>query len=317
MVSAGAELASGRVTVVIPTRNRAALLAQAIDSALGQTAAERCDVVVVDDGSTDDTPAVARRYGSRIRYIRQRQGGVSAARNTAVYACPNEFTAFLDDDDLWAAEKIERQLAALARWPEAVLVTNLARARSADGRERLHGVPAIRLDGPTDLAPPLFENNFVPTPTVMVRTRALHAVGLFDTRLRCAEDGYTWARLACRGPGVFLAEPLTTFRAATDGLSGDLERLLRYQLRIRYRLASELRRRPDCRPHWHRGLARALTDLRDLAYRRGDFATAARYGLHSLLHRPWGRSRWEWYRLIESACRAAFGGGQTGVDSTS
>lgn len=303
----GNPLHNGRVTVVIPTHNRAALLPRAIASALAQTALPRCDIVIVDDGSTDDTPDVAASYADRIHYLRQPNRGPAAARNAALRACPNEFAAFLDDDDHWEPDKLAHQLAAFERWPCVVLVGGRAEARDPHGGRRPHPVPDVPFDRPIDLAPALFVTNFLPTPTVMVRTATLLAVGGFHPRLRRAEDVHAWTRVACRGPGVYLDRSLTTFAAGAPGLSTDVAALLTDQLRVRYLLQSELVRRPDCRPHWRRGVALALVNLRDVAYRQGRYGLAARYAAHSLLHEPWGRPRWEWARFFTAAARAVFG----------
>jgi len=299
---------NGRVTVVLPTYNRADFLPRAIETALSQTAVDRCDVVVVDDGSTDETASVIARYGERVVGVQQTNGGLPVARNTAVCTRRNEYAAFLDDDDLWEPDKIERQLAAFERFPQAVLVAGRTIDRFPDGGQRMHRIPPIELDRPIDLAPHLFETNFLPPSSVMVRTQTLFDVGLFHPRMRRAQDSHMWVRLACRGPGVLLGSPVATYFVAMPGaLSNNTFSQLSYKLRGRYMLRRELRRRPDCRQNWHRGLAIAFTNLRDVAYRQGRFDVAARYGLRSLLHRPWGRPRWEWARLFESLYRTTLG----------
>lgn len=307
-MSSAAVERNGRVTVVLPTCNRAALLPRAIETALGQTAAARCDIVVVDDGSTDATPAVAARYAGRVRYIRQRNAGLGAARNAAIRAQPNEFVALLDDDDLWLPDKLARQLAAAARWPAAVLIAGRTLNQYADGRREPRPIPPIPLAQPADLAPALFESNFLPPSSVLIRRQALLDVGLFHRRLLGVEDNHMWVRLACRGPMVFLDAPVAVYSVATPGaLSNDRMAMLVRQLRARYLLQDQLRRRPDCRARWRRGLARCLTDLRDQAYREGRYDVAARYAVQTLAWHPWGRARWEWARLAAAVCRATLG----------
>lgn len=301
---------NGRVTVVIPTYNRAALLPRAIETALAQTAADRCDIVVVDDGSRDDTPAVARRYAERIVYVHRSNGGLGAARNTALRTRLNEYAALLDDDDLWRPDKIEKQLAALARWPQAVLVAGRSVNRYPDGREELRAVPAIPMDRPVDLAPLLFEETFLPPSSVMVRMQTLHDVGLFHTRVRGVEDYHMWAKLACRGPFVHLDAPVAVYFVGTPGAySNDSPGMQTRLLRARYLLQPQLRERPDCRAAWQRGVVRNCADLRDVSYRRGRYGAAARYGFRALLHEPWGRARWEWTRALEALARVAAGAG--------
>ena len=98
------------ISVIIPAYNYARYLAEAIDSALGQTYAP-LEVIVVDDASTDDTPRVLAAYGQRIRAIRQPNGGAGAARNTGIAAARGEYVAFLDADDVWLPRKLELQMA--------------------------------------------------------------------------------------------------------------------------------------------------------------------------------------------------------------
>src|SRR5690242_17155890 len=100
------------VSAIIPAHNCERFLADAIDSALGQTYAE-VECVVVDDGSTDGTADVASAYGNRVRLIRQEQRGVSAARNRGAAEAKGNLLAFLDADDRWLPERVERQLQAL------------------------------------------------------------------------------------------------------------------------------------------------------------------------------------------------------------
>src|SRR5260370_6154365 len=108
-----------KVSVVIPTYNRARVVGGAIESALAQTH-ERLEVIVVDDGSTDDTAErVGRRRDPRLRYVRREHAGVSSARNAGIGAPTGDLVSFLDSDDLWKPENIETEIAALALHPGA------------------------------------------------------------------------------------------------------------------------------------------------------------------------------------------------------
>jgi len=296
---------NGRVTVVLPTYNRAALLPAAIRSALRQTAAQRCDIVVIDDGSTDDTPAVARQFAGRIRYLRQPNRGVSAARNAGIRAVPNEFVAFLDSDDEWEPHTVERQLAAMRRYPQAVFVTGRTSYRGPDGRPGRPELPDIPFDRPFDIAPYLFERCIVQTPAVMVRAAYLARTGLFRCELRNCGDHELLVRLACQGPCVYMSDDLLVYsRQPMARLTDDVERAFTADLRARYCMQAALRARPDCLPHWQRGTARTLQILRDQAFRRRCYPLAARYGFRSLAIWPWQRPRWEWGRLAEALLRS-------------
>lgn len=128
-------MSSPLVSVVIPTYNRAYCVARTIDSALAQTH-QNLEVLVVDDGSKDDTAAVIRaRYGRepRVRYVFQENTGVSGARNHGMAESRGEFVALLDSDDIWFSWKIEAQLAVLRNFPEAGMVWSDMEAIDAEG----------------------------------------------------------------------------------------------------------------------------------------------------------------------------------------
>lgn len=109
-----------RISVLIPTYNSAAFLGQALESVFAQTYTDY-EVIVVDDGSEDDTAAVAAAYPS-VRYIRKEHSGISATRNLAIAEARGEIIAFLDADDLWTPDKLEKQVAYLDAHPDCQLV---------------------------------------------------------------------------------------------------------------------------------------------------------------------------------------------------
>ena len=126
------------VSVVIPAYNRARRLPAAIDSVLRQGVAD-VEVIVVDDGSQDDTRAVVARYGDRVRYIHQSNAGVGSARNTGLRHATGEFIAFLDSDDRWLDFKLSLQLALFAARPDVGLIFSDFVIERADGRLQIRG----------------------------------------------------------------------------------------------------------------------------------------------------------------------------------
>lgn len=297
--------ANGRVTVVIPTYNRAALVVRAVRSVLAQTRSDLCDIVVVDDGSTDATAAHVGAFGPRVTYLRRPQRGAGAARNAAIRACVNEFVAFLDSDDTWVPDKLERQLAALARWPEASFVAGRSIGHDPAGRECPRPLPTHVFDRPLDFAAEFFEGCYVDTPTVLVRTALLRRTGLFRPYLRRAQDYEFFVRMACHGRGVMLDRVLAHVAVgAAHGLSRRVEAQLLNTVWALYLLRRELVRRPDCRPAWTRGVVRCLTELCHHARRARRFAAAGAYGLLALAHAPVRRAPWEWRRCTGDLGRA-------------
>lgn len=105
------------VTCIVPVFNGESYLSETLDSLLAQSY-HPIEIIVVDDGSTDGTPAIVRRYGQQIRYLRQANAGAATARNLGLTAARGEFVAFLDADDLWHREKLDRQMVRFQARPE-------------------------------------------------------------------------------------------------------------------------------------------------------------------------------------------------------
>jgi glycosyltransferase involved in cell wall biosynthesis len=182
------------VSVVIPTFNSADYLVQAIQSVLAQTYQD-FEIIVVDDASTDHTEEAIRPFADRITYLRQERGGPSVARNRAIIQAKGELIAFLDADDLWRPTKLARQFDYLNQHPKACLVyTDFTRGSCPGSNDESRLQVFKARDTNTFLA--LLEENFIATPTVMVRRSALAHSGLFDPKLRGSEDLDLWLRLA-------------------------------------------------------------------------------------------------------------------------
>jgi glycosyltransferase involved in cell wall biosynthesis len=192
----GGGTAPPAISVVIPTYNRAELLRRAIDSALAQTYQD-LELIVVDDGSTDSTAATVRSVAdSRIRYIRlPKNRGVPFARNTGIASARGEWVAFLDCDDEWKPDKLERQLASIEAAPEAAASYTRCEVQPSNGRRRRRREIA---QGDVTDAVLRMEIPLVPS-VYMVKRRALMDVGGFDETMEAAEDADLWLRLAQAG----------------------------------------------------------------------------------------------------------------------
>jgi glycosyltransferase involved in cell wall biosynthesis len=198
------------VTAVVPTRNRAVLLRQTLHSVIAQRGVG-LEVVVVDDGSADGTgEVVAGLRDDRVRLVRhQRPQGVSAARNRGIAEARGSWVAFLDDDDLWAPDKLASQLAAARRERRAWAVTG---AVSVDDRLGvLTGEPPLP---PERIAAELPRYNCVPAgaSNVVVHADLLVAAGGFDPGLRHMADWDLWIRLGRSGPPATVSRPLLAYR---------------------------------------------------------------------------------------------------------
>jgi hypothetical protein len=183
-----------QVSVVIPVYNAATFVPKAIDSVLRQTMGD-LELVVVDDGSTDDTPAAVQAISDpRMRYIRQKNQGPSVARNTGIRATTGPWVAFLDGDDYWLPTKLEAQLAKAQANPQAGLVYSGGTYRDVSGA-MIADMPAT-VEG--DVLPELLLDNCLAgsTSSAMVRRDVLDKIGLFDESMSCCEDWELWLRVA-------------------------------------------------------------------------------------------------------------------------
>jgi len=195
------------VSTIIPAYNAARFIAQAVESALQQGVPQQ--IIVVNDGSVDDTSDIVRSYGDSVELIEQANGGVSSARNRGIAAARGEFVAFLDADDVWLPGKLSQQLALFAADPalgtvicDEVHVTDdgeIVRPSFLASR-RCHGdlpIQAARLAKPVSW---LVRESFFPTSGVLTRRTVLARAGSFDTRLSICEDRDLWLRLAFEAP---------------------------------------------------------------------------------------------------------------------
>ncbi|MBN1846268.1 MAG: glycosyltransferase family 2 protein [Sedimentisphaerales bacterium] len=206
------------ISVVIPAYNSGCYLGRALDSVLAQTQ-PAAEIILVDDGSTDETGRIGRAYGPPVRYLRQENAGASAARNAGIEAAAGNWIAFLDADDEWLSEHLQQQRALLVRHPELVWSTgNFWRCRCGDRQKYLdvEADPVGRaLDGRE-----FFESYFEAyrahgagwTGTMLVKKEVLIEAGRFRTDQARLNDIDMWLRIAYRHPPIgYVAEPAAVY----------------------------------------------------------------------------------------------------------
>ena len=210
-----------RTSVVIPSYNAAASVAEAVRSVLAQTRPAD-EVLVIDDGSTDGTAASLADFGPPVRAIRQANGGVSAARNRGAREATGELIAFLDADDVWHPRKLELQVPALLADPPLGLLGTATFAWPGVAPPLAESVAAARPVALRDLA---VRNSFTAS-SVVARADVLRRAGEFDPRQQGTEDHDLWLRVAAVARVANLPVPLTGYRVAAAGsLSKDAERM--------------------------------------------------------------------------------------------
>jgi glycosyltransferase involved in cell wall biosynthesis len=208
-------MSSSTVSVVIPTYNRAHLVTKAVASALAQTVPP-LEVIVVDDGSTDDTRTRLSPYGTSCRYLYQTNQGVSAARNLGIGEARGEFIAFLDSDDVWHPRKLEYQLRALGERPEVGLLGTGAMEWPASSFPEIATYDAgrVRLLPWSTIA----VRNGLGTSSVMTRSAVLKAAGGFDPVMKGSEERDLWLRIAEVSSVAILDLPLVGWCVFAGGL---------------------------------------------------------------------------------------------------
>ena len=209
-----------RISVIIPTFNRARICRDAVQSVLAQTSPPH-EIIVVDDGSEDTTREMIAQFGDRVHYIHQDNEGASAARNRGCKAATGEWIALLDSDDLWAPEKLEKQIALLAVCPTAAVCYCNYEYTDMKG---------CVVDRSNFIAPEAGEGVFaallagcpVHPCSVVVRKACLRA-GPFDVSLRYGEDWDLLADLADKYQFAACPEVLLYVRKHSDGLTSHFE----------------------------------------------------------------------------------------------
>jgi glycosyltransferase involved in cell wall biosynthesis len=277
------------VGVVVPAYNAAWCVGRAIDSVLAQEGAGY-EIVVVDDGSTDDTPAVLARYGDAIRVLRQRNQGLSAARNAGIRAARGEFVAFLDADDWWLPGKLARQLELMRMRPEVGFSSTAARVEDPQGH-LLNLWPAPQWQGPFVVH--LFGSNADVAGSgsaVMARRALFDRVGGFDETLRSLEDIDMWMRLAAVSEYACVSEPLVVILKRPGSMSRNLEVMRDAAVQV-MRKNRRLLPDPLQGAYWRACMAGVHADYAKWRYRSGQRAGALCEVAHLMALAPLERGR--------------------------
>ncbi len=221
------------ISVVITTYNRADYVSKAIKSVLHQTYPD-WELVIVDDGSTDETPKVVSGYltnDGKVRYIRQANQGLSAARNKGIAETHGKYLAFLDDDDWWVPEKLETQVAYMEACPNIGLsYTRLRIIRETDGRLDDSTVIPVKMATTFE---EIIDESFIPASTVLIRRNCLENMDWFKNDAVPQEDLELWLRFSQKWRIEALDIPLTIMKKdARAQLSQDDVRNIKKNIEI-------------------------------------------------------------------------------------
>lgn len=211
------------VSFVIPNYNHAQYLGDAIRSVLAQSYAGT-EIVVVDDGSTDESRAVAEQFGARIRLLCQANAGLSAARNTGIQAATGDYIALLDADDLVEPLYTERLLAVLAAAPQADGA--YCGYRFVDQNNQPLPRLERRVVAPELLYTALLNGNYWVPESLLIRRECYLAAGEFDPALRACEDWDVWLRFSRQYSLIGIDDVLVRYRVVVGSMSSNPKRML-------------------------------------------------------------------------------------------
>jgi glycosyltransferase involved in cell wall biosynthesis len=288
------------VDVVLPAYNGSQVIRRALESALAQEVPVR--IIVVDDGSSDDSAAIARSYGSRVTVISQANRGVSGARNTGLAAAQAPYVALLDQDDSWQPGKLTRQLELIEAHPDVGLVFTDMRLVRRDGSIVEDGFlrttpPYASLERqplgdnayllPESLGQAVLRFNFISPSTALLRRQAVQDIGGFDESFRLCDDADCWLRLLRRWRGIAIEDRLVISLVWEGNASLKRDELILERLRIGEKAAAHPELFPAGAADYFRK-ERPVSHYRlgIVALHAGETRTARDYLLQSL-HERW------------------------------
>jgi glycosyltransferase involved in cell wall biosynthesis len=276
------------VSVIIPAYNSASFVHLAVQSALEQSYARR-EIIVVDDGSSDGTRKVLDPFHDRVKYIYRQNGGPSAARNTGIESSEGDFLCFLDADDIWASNKLERQIAFMEHHRNVALLSCGWRKFRNDGSPQAPFLTQEtgKNDGRIFPVPEAFirlvKSNFITTSTVMARRECFEKAGLFDVKLPTVEDRDMWLRISAHLVVAHAPWIVCKKRVHPTNVSRDKERMFKMRVRVLEKNRSLF---PGLAPSslWNNRLAQSHWKAGCVSLAKNNKVEARRAALRSLRH---------------------------------
>lgn len=280
------------VSVIIPAYNRAFIIGQTIDSVLQQTYGNY-EIIVVDDGSTDNTYEALKPYWDKIRYEYKENGGIASARNRGLELAQGEYIAFLDSDDFWKPEKLEKQMQCFANQPEYGLVATRCVTNTVDRDFNTIEVNKIRRSGKSGwIYKDLFFRNFIRTSSVVIKNECFQKVGRFDEGLPRCEEIDMWLRISKKYPVGFINDILTIYTRRPKEIRHDNIEGRKIWVRV-----LEKNYDPDLIPKalYKKRMARIYTHIAENALKNGNKKEGRKALHHTLSLSPFNFRAWKDY----------------------
>ena len=280
------------VSIIIPSFNAEDHIGDAIQSAIGQTY-QNIEIIVVDDGSRDRTREIAASFKGPVRLLHQENQGAAAARNYGVSHATGNWVAFLDADDIWLEQKLERQLSGIG-----------ANKWSYTDARFLGGVNDGQRDSQFTRKPEgnvlreLVQGNFIGTSTVLMKKQVFEESGGFDSSLKSIEDWELWARIAARHSIAYLDEPCSLYRVHPTSTSRNTRKTLPNHLEVIDTIFSRVAHIPNIARLKPYAKATSCSICSYIAEEEGDASFALHCAVRACKYDPFNRTRW--IRLAKS-----------------
>lgn len=219
-----------KVSVVIPAYNAQSTITETINSVLEQSFSD-FELIIINDGSTDNTLQLINQIkDSRLQVYSYPNGGLPMARNRGINHASSQYISFIDADDLWTVDKLEMQIRALEKVPEAGVAYSWTMCMDNAGKTFHPGVEAT-FEG--NVYPQLLTSNFIASGSnVLIRTEAIKSVGEFDITLKSCEDWDYWLRLAPLWEFVVVPKPQIIYRLSTGAMSSKVDVMEKYLILV-------------------------------------------------------------------------------------
>ncbi len=283
------------ISVIIPTYNRAFIVGKSIDSVLQQTYNDY-EIIVVDDGSTDNTHDSLKPYFNKIHYEYKENGGIASARNRGLEIAQGEYIALLDSDDFWKPEKLERQMACFHAHPEYGMVATRCVTNTVDTDFRTIEMNKIRRSGKSGwIYKDLFFRNFIRTSSVVIKKECFDKVGGFDESLPRCEEIDMWLRLSKQYPVGFINDVLTIYTRRPKEIRADNIEGRKNWLRVLERNYD-----PELIPKglYKKRMAKIYNHLAEKMIKKGDKEEGQKHLQQALSLSPLDISVWKTYLLL-------------------
>ena len=270
-----------KVSVIIPTYNRGQFIAQAIESVLSQTFHDY-EIIVVDDGSTDKTQEILKKFEGKIKSIRQENQGISKTRNRAIKVSTGQYIAFLDSDDFWVSDKLQVQVNILDTHPQVGIV--YARMPIINEQGETIGMKPAGISG-RNFKELLELWGDIPTSTVMNRRDCFDKAGFFDSTLEPMEDIDMWIRIS-QFYDLYEIENkvLAYYRRHEDQITKNKEKVYSGLLKINTKIYKSYPQAP--RDLTRRRIVENQYLLAREYYRQGEYKNACAKTLQALMRDP-------------------------------